>query len=110
MAKGVYLNPMANSKKSNVVEDIAVVLRRGFFSYISLESILSEYGAISQIPVSRLTLMTSGAKGEYKTPYGPSSSPIQSAARQRLSGARCKTRIVRFESPQKKLRGKTCCA
>ncbi len=70
VAKGIYLNPMAISKKGNVVEDIAAVLRRGFFSYISLESILSEYGAISQIPVSRLTIMTNGAKGEYKTPYG----------------------------------------
>lgn len=70
VTKGVYLNPMATSKKGNIIEDIAVVLRRGFFSYISLESILSEYGAISQIPISRLTIMTSGAKGEYKTPYG----------------------------------------
>lgn len=70
VTKGVYLNPIATSKKRNVAEDIAVVLRRGFFSYISLESILSEYGAISQIPISRLTIMTNGAKGEYKTPYG----------------------------------------
>lgn len=70
VSKGVYLNPLATSKKSHVVEDIAVVLRRGHFSYVSLESSLSEYGAISQIPVRRLTVMTTGAKGVYDTPYG----------------------------------------
>jgi len=45
-------------------------LRRGDYSYVSLESALSEYGAISQIPIDRLTVMTTGRKGEYKTPYG----------------------------------------
>ena len=70
VTKGVYLNPMATSRKSNVVEDIAVALRRGFFSYISLESMLSEYGVISQVPTRRLTVMTTGAKGSYDTPYG----------------------------------------
>ena len=69
-AKGVYVNPMATSKKGRAIEDIALALRRGEFSYVSLESILSEYGAISQIPVSRITIMTTGARGLYKTPYG----------------------------------------
>ena len=31
---------------------------------------LSEYGVISQIPLDRLTLMTTGRKGIYQTPYG----------------------------------------
>lgn len=31
---------------------------------------LQEYGTISQIPVDRLTLLTTGRKGVYKTPYG----------------------------------------
>lgn len=35
-----------------------------------MESILSEYGVISQIPVSRLTVMTTGRSGVHKTPYG----------------------------------------
>ncbi len=35
-----------------------------------LESALSEYGVISQIPIDRLTIMTTGRKGHYKTPYG----------------------------------------
>ena len=31
---------------------------------------LSEYGVISQVPVRRITLMTTGATGVYDTPYG----------------------------------------
>jgi len=31
---------------------------------------LSEYGVISQIPLDRLTVMTTGRKGIYKTIYG----------------------------------------
>ncbi|WP_249977863.1 hypothetical protein [Vreelandella olivaria] len=37
---------------------------------MSHESVLSEYGAISQIPVERLTIMTTGRKGVYRKPYG----------------------------------------
>lgn len=70
VAKGVYLNMLARSKKGQVVEDIAAVLRRSHFSYVTLESMLSEYGVISQIPLSRITLMTTGANGLYETPYG----------------------------------------
>lgn len=70
VAKGVYINPLARSKKGRVVEDIAAVLRRGQYSYLTLESMLSEYGLISQVPMSRLTLMTSGASGLHETPYG----------------------------------------
>lgn len=69
-ARGVYVNPAAISKNSRVIEEVAKVLRPGAFSYVSLESMLSEYGVISQIPVSRITVMTTGAKGTYKTPYG----------------------------------------
>ncbi|MFZ1181698.1 MAG: DUF6088 family protein [Herbaspirillum sp.] len=70
VAKGVYVNPMAKSKRANIIEDIAIALRPGSFSFVSLESILSEYGVISQVPVSRITIMTTGVKGKYQTPYG----------------------------------------
>lgn len=70
VAKGVYVSTMARSKKGQVIEDIASVLRRGHFSYVSRESMLSEYGVISQVPMSRITLMTTGANGLYETPYG----------------------------------------
>lgn len=68
--RGVYVNDYANSKDSYVIEHIAKMMRRGEYSYVSLESMLSEYGMISQIPIDRLTVMTTGRKGIYKTPYG----------------------------------------
>lgn len=69
-AKGVYLYAYSRHKGPDTVELIAKTLRRGEYSYISLESALSEYGVISQIPVGRLTVVTTGRKGEYSTPYG----------------------------------------
>jgi predicted transcriptional regulator of viral defense system len=68
--RGVYVNPHAHSFDSYVIERIAQALRPGEFNYVSLESMLSEYGEISQIPVDRLTVMTTGRKGVYKTRYG----------------------------------------
>jgi len=68
--RGVYVNDRAHSFDGRVIERIAQALRPGEFTYVSLESMLSEYGEISQIPIDRLTLMTTGRKGVYKTPYG----------------------------------------
>jgi len=69
-ARGVYVNPHAHSLDSRTIERIAQALRPGEYSYVSLESMLSEYGEISQIPIDRLTVMTTGRKGVYRTPYG----------------------------------------
>lgn len=68
--RGVYVNSRAHSLDSRVIERIAQALRPGAYSYVSLESLLSESGAISQIPLDHLTVMTTGRKGVYKTPYG----------------------------------------
>lgn len=68
--RGVYVYNYAKSFDSYVIEQIAKSLRRGEYSYVSLESILSEYGLISQIPIDRLTVMTTGRSGVYTTPYG----------------------------------------
>ena len=70
VCKGLYLNPAAASKNGRVIETIALALRPGSYSYVSLESMLSEYGVISQVPVGRITVMTTGAKGTYETPFG----------------------------------------
>ena len=67
---GVYVNSDAVSFDRFTIEHIAIALRAGHYNYISLESILSEYGAISQIPIDRLTIMTTGRSGAYQTPYG----------------------------------------
>ncbi len=68
--RGVYINLLARSRDSDTIERIAQALRRGEYNYVSLESALSEYGAISQIPLDRLTVMTTGRKGTYHTPWG----------------------------------------
>ena len=70
VARGLYVNPAASSKNRWIAEEIAKALRPGSLSYVSLESILSEYGVISQFPVSRITVMTTGASGLIETPYG----------------------------------------
>lgn len=70
VAKGLYVNPAATSKNRWVAEEVAKALRPGHLSYVSLESILSEYGVISQIPISRMTIMTTGKSGIVETPYG----------------------------------------
>ncbi len=71
VARGVYVYALSKNKNSSkTIEHIAIALRRGDYNYISLESALSAYGVISQIPVNRLTIMTTGAKGLYKTNYG----------------------------------------
>lgn len=68
--RGVYVNENGSSFDRNVIEYIAKALRRSFYNYISLESALSEYSLISQIPIDRLTVMTTGREGVYNTLYG----------------------------------------
>ncbi|WP_312283681.1 type IV toxin-antitoxin system AbiEi family antitoxin [Candidatus Igneacidithiobacillus taiwanensis] len=70
-ARGVYVfAPAVPRYRGWLIEHIAQVLRRGDFNYVSLESILSEYGVISQIPIDYMTVMTTGAKGLHKTSFG----------------------------------------
>ena len=68
--RGIYVNSDAVSKDDYVLEHIALTLRRGEYNYVSLESALSEYGLISQIPLDCITVMTTGRKGYYHTTYG----------------------------------------
>ena len=70
-ARGIYVYNLSRDRGSgDTIEQIAITLRRGHYNYPSLESALSAYGVISQIPVDRITVMTAGRKGEYKTPFG----------------------------------------
>jgi len=66
---GVYVYSRA-TQDGYILEHIVKTLRRGEYNYVSLESALSQYGVISQIPIDRLTVMTTGRRGEYKTPWG----------------------------------------
>lgn len=70
VCRDVYVNEDARQFDSYAIERIAKTLRRGEYNYVSLESMLSEYGVISQIPIDRITIMTTGRKGIYKTAYG----------------------------------------
>lgn len=67
--RNIYVNPDGLTNHY-LIEELAKALRPGCYNYVSLESMLSEYGSISQIPMDRLTIMTTGRKGLYKTAYG----------------------------------------
>jgi hypothetical protein len=68
--RGVYVFADSRQPRGNLLYEVARTLRRGSYAYLSLESALSEYGAISQIPVGHHTFMTTGRRGEFKTSYG----------------------------------------
>jgi hypothetical protein len=68
-ARGVYVNPQARSLPSDVRRGLIRFLRPREISYVSLESKLSEAGAISQITTA-LTCMTTGSTGTFETPWG----------------------------------------
>jgi len=70
VARGVYVNPLSRISDGWRLERIAVCLRRGEYSYVSLESALSEFGVISQVPVDWIGVMTTGRSGLFHTPYG----------------------------------------
>ena len=69
-ARGIYVYSYSRNINAETVELIARSLRRGHYNYVSLESALSSYGMISQVPVDRLTVMTTGREGEFNTPFG----------------------------------------
>jgi hypothetical protein len=70
VVRGIYVYSFSRVPDPYRIERIARAMRRGEYSYVSLESALSEYGVISQVPVDRLTVVTTGRKGTYRTPYG----------------------------------------
>ena len=68
-ARGTYVHALTAGAWENILQHVACALRRGEYSYVSLETALSRWGAISEIPM-RLTLMTTGRSQSYETPYG----------------------------------------
>lgn len=71
VCKGVYIYSKADYQKGLVLYHTAARLREGSLSYLSLESVLSEAGLISQIPLGWITLMTRGRSGEINCgPWG----------------------------------------
>jgi hypothetical protein len=68
-ARGIYVNPHARSKPPDVRRGLLRFLRPREINYVSLETTLSEAGAISQITTA-LTCMTTGSPGRFETPWG----------------------------------------
>lgn len=60
VCRGLYLYPDAYANDGLLLYHAAARLRADELNYISLESALSDAGVISQIPVSWITLMSSG--------------------------------------------------
>jgi predicted transcriptional regulator of viral defense system len=60
VCRGIYHYPVPNYPVANLLFHAAARLRAGEFNYLSLETILSESGVISQLPMNWITLMTSG--------------------------------------------------
>jgi predicted transcriptional regulator of viral defense system len=60
VCRGIYHFPVPDYPASNLLFHAAARLRAGEFNYISLETVLSEAGVISQLPMNWITLMTSG--------------------------------------------------
>ena len=69
VARNLYLFSFA-PEDAYLLERIAVALRRGDYVFESLESAASKWGIVSQVPVDRITVMTTGRSGEFHTPFG----------------------------------------
>lgn len=70
VGNGLYAYPYATSSPAYKLEHLLGKMRPREMSYISLESALSLYGIISQIPLAGLTVMTTGRSYMQDTPWG----------------------------------------
>jgi len=61
--RGLYLFSGVPHVKGYELFHIAAKLRAGYFNYISQETVLSDLGVISQIPLQHITVMSSGSSG-----------------------------------------------
>ncbi len=64
VCRGIYLFSQVEYAKGFELFHAAARLRAGHFNYISLETALSDAGVISQMPINRITIMSSGRKSE----------------------------------------------
>ena len=60
VCRGVYLNPRVSYHAGKVLFHIAAKLRASHFNYLSLGTVLSDAGVISQVPLSWVSFMSSG--------------------------------------------------
>ena len=62
VCRGLYLYSQPDCEQGLLLFHAAARLRAGEFNYISLETVLSDAGVISQVPVNWITLMSSGRR------------------------------------------------
>lgn len=60
VCRGIYLYRKSIPQDGMLLFHVATLLRSNQFNYISLETVLSDAGIISQIPINRITIMSSG--------------------------------------------------
>lgn len=60
VCRGIYLYPVRDYPTGQLLFHAAARLRAGEFNYISLETVLSDAGVISQVPMNWICIMTSG--------------------------------------------------
>ena len=66
VCRGIYLYPGVDYPAGLVLYHTAARLRANTFNYLSLESVLSEAGVISQVPIGWITLMSAGRGNEIR--------------------------------------------
>ena len=64
ICKGIYIFNQVEYQKGLELFHAASRLRADHFNYISLETALSDEGVISQMPIDRITIMSTGRKSE----------------------------------------------
>ncbi len=62
LCRGLYLYPHVPYPKGLLLFHAAARLRADEFNYLSLESVLSDAGVISQVPINWITVMSSGRR------------------------------------------------
>lgn len=60
VCKGIYHYPVVDYPAANLLFHAAARLRADAFNYLSLETVLSDAGVISQVPMNWISLMSSG--------------------------------------------------
>ena len=60
ITRGIYRDPEIPDSSGRQLYHVAALLRPGHFNYLSLESVLSEAGWISQVPMNWITLVSTG--------------------------------------------------
>ncbi len=60
VCSGIYVYPVKDYPAGNLLFHAAARLRAHEFNYLSLESVLSDAGVISQVPMNWISLMSSG--------------------------------------------------